>query len=214
VVKRSISKTEIDRLQRVLNMRLEMVMDGDNRRGIKVAWCRTGRSGMTLWDTTGCWRGMPEKIEAACYDGLAEDEKKRLAALSPQTFPSRDAALAWAVERGVFKTPKIALPVYDRIKKAGKPEDAIEMAALWVAHINAVLVGERAATDTVDCGRMLAFAQSRHVDVVADDETGTDGAEPTPAGGEPALASAAPASDAPASTAPAETAPEGDPHAG
>ncbi len=147
VVKKSVTKTELDRLQRVLNMRLEIVME-NGRRGIKVVWCRTGRSGMTLWDTTGCWRGMPEKIEAACYDGLAEEEKKRLAALSPQSFASRDAALAWAVERGVFTHTKAALPVYTKIKTAATPQDAQEMAALWVAHVNAVLVGERAATDT------------------------------------------------------------------
>ena len=72
VVKRSVTKTELDRLQRVLNMRLEMLMDPAGRRGIKVVWCRSGRNGLTLWDTTGCWRGMPEKLEAACYDGLAE----------------------------------------------------------------------------------------------------------------------------------------------
>ncbi len=176
VVKRSVTKTELDRLQRVLNMRLQMVLD-NGRRGIKVVWCRTGRSGLTLWDTTGCWRGMPEKIEAACYDGLAEDEKKRLADLSPQAFASRDAALAWAVERGVFTSPKAALPVYNRIKAAGNPQDAQEMAALWVGHINAVLVGERVATDTVDC------EQSRHVDVTAEEEPspgGAPAAEATP----------------------------------
>ena len=184
VVKRSVTKTELDRLQRVLNMRLQMVLENE-RRGIKVVWCRTGRSGLTLWDTTGCWRGMPEKIEAACYDGLAEDEKKRLADLSPQTFPGRDAALAWAVERGVFTSAKAALPVYNRIKAAGNPQDAQEMAALWVGHINAVLVGERAATDT------------SHVDVTAEEEP--------PAG-------SAPEPDAAVTPAAPETT-EGAPHA-
>jgi len=92
--------------------------------------------------------------------GWPSDEKKRLADMSPQSFPSREAALAWAVERGVFATAKAALPVYSRIKATGNPQDAPEMAALWVAHVNAVLLGERAANDT------------SHVDAASEDEPG------------------------------------------
>jgi hypothetical protein len=66
--------------------------------------------------------------------------------------------------------------------------DAPEMAALWVAHVNAVLLGERAANDT------------SHVDAAAEDEPGASHASIATL-----EAGAAPGPDLP----PADSAPEG-----
>jgi hypothetical protein len=67
VIKATISDTEIERLRRSLNVQLEIVIEG-SKRGVKVAWARQGRSGMTIFDDKNTWAGMPEKIEAAIYD--------------------------------------------------------------------------------------------------------------------------------------------------
>ena len=72
----SISAAELARLRRSLNMTLRVVIDDTGKRGLTVEWCRRGRSGITLWDDSGSFCGMPERIEAACYDGLSTDAEK------------------------------------------------------------------------------------------------------------------------------------------
>ena len=59
----TVSRTELARLQRSLNVQLRVVED-KGKRGIHVDWARRGRADLTLWDDTGIWKGMPEKIEA------------------------------------------------------------------------------------------------------------------------------------------------------
>ena len=54
----TVSRTELARLQRSLNVQLRSV-DDHGKRGLHVDWARRGRSGMTLWDDTGIWKGMP-----------------------------------------------------------------------------------------------------------------------------------------------------------
>jgi hypothetical protein len=71
VVTATLPKTELERLRRSLNVELHLVADeATQRRGVKVVWTRQAgaRSGMTLWDESGTWQGMPERIEAAIYD--------------------------------------------------------------------------------------------------------------------------------------------------
>ena len=51
----------------------------EGQAGIHVDWARRGRADLTLWDDTGIWKGMPEKIEQAIYGGLTEaDQLKHL----------------------------------------------------------------------------------------------------------------------------------------
>jgi hypothetical protein len=148
VVKESVSKTELARLTRSINMRLSIVRDGE-RRGIHIDWCRRGRSGATLWDATGTWAGMPEAIEAAAYDRLSPAEKKALSEATPELFPNPQAAAAWAVQRGAFKEADAALRAYHGVKSRGHPADAREMAALWVGHVTDRLQeGASGAADT------------------------------------------------------------------
>ncbi len=74
----TISQTELARLTRSINLQLQLVTEGANnqgRRGVKVIWARRGRSGMTIWDDSGYWNGICEKVEAAVYDGLSKTEQ-------------------------------------------------------------------------------------------------------------------------------------------
>lgn len=87
VTKATISDTEIERLRRSLNVQLEIVADV-TKRAVKVVWARQGRSGMTIYDDTGTWAGMPEKIEAAIYDGPIGDEARPTRSAAATSSPA------------------------------------------------------------------------------------------------------------------------------
>lgn len=131
----TVSALELVRLTRSINMQLQVVVTDNRRRGIKVTWCRSGRDGMTLWDESGKWIGMPEKIEAACYDGLSSDEMERKEVSAPETFASPEIAMAWGVEMGAFEDEAHARNAYDKIKREQTPQSARHMAALWNADV-------------------------------------------------------------------------------
>lgn len=134
VIRPSVSETELARLMRSLNLSLEMV-ESQGRHGVKVIWARRGRSDMVLWDDTGCWQGMPEKIEQAVYDGLTESERSNLDREEPLVFPSPEVALAWAVEQGAFDEESHARNTYEKLKRDYAPKTAHEMAALWISDV-------------------------------------------------------------------------------
>jgi hypothetical protein len=146
VVRATVSETERARLTRSINLQIEILQEntdpgrnvqGDGRRGIKVVWARRGRSGMTLWDETGSWVGMPEKIEEAVYGGLSQEEQDQIEQETPAVFPSSDKAIAWGFEQGVFQALQHARNAYEKLKVERKPADAYEMARLWVADVQA-----------------------------------------------------------------------------
>lgn len=134
VTKPILSKTERARLYRSLNLELHVVIE-EERRGVKVVWARRGRSGMTLWDDTGNWAGMPEKIEAAVYDGLTEADQQRIEKQTPGTFASPEQAIAWGVEQGAFKAIEHSRNAYDKLKRETNPAKAGDMWALWTADV-------------------------------------------------------------------------------
>ena len=141
----TVSQTELARLTRSINMQLEIVQDpstgsGQARRGVKVVWARRGRQGMELWDDTGTWWGMPEKIEAAVYDGLTEADQERIEEQIPDVFPNSETAIAWGLEQGAFKALQHARNGYEKLKREAQPQDAEEMARLWVANVQARLM--------------------------------------------------------------------------
>lgn len=140
----SISLVELTRLRRSLNLQLSVVKGGD-RRGVKVDWARRGRSGLTLWDETGCWRGMPERIEAAVYDGLSQAEQDGIARQTPASFSGPADAIAWGFEQGAFDDALHAQNAYEKVKREGAPATAAAMWALWVADVQRRLA-EREAT--------------------------------------------------------------------
>lgn len=133
----TVSSTERARLLRSLNLKLEVVEE-PTRRGIKVTWARRGRSYPeipVLWDTTGKWAGMPEKIEAAVYDGLTPQEQEQREKAAPATFASPEAAIAWGLERGAFQALQHARNAYNKLRETEQPQTAEEMATLWASAV-------------------------------------------------------------------------------
>jgi len=142
----SISTVELARLRRSLNLQLRVVEDGD-KRGIKIEWARCGRSNITLWDDTGRWRGMPERIETAVYGGLTVEDMERMESQTPAVFASADDAISWGFEQGAFRDAVHAKNSYDKLKAEKKPRSAGEMWSLWKAKVQAHLdeINEEAA---------------------------------------------------------------------
>ncbi|MFT5685226.1 MAG: hypothetical protein ACI8RZ_006175 [Myxococcota bacterium] len=134
VVRSTVSQTEIARLTRSINLQLQVVEDG-GRRGIQVIWARRGRCGITVWDDVGMWVGMPEKLEAAIYDGLTQNEQANIEAKTPKVFPNSETAISWGFEQEIFPSIEAARRVYMALKLEASPRSAREMAALWVAEV-------------------------------------------------------------------------------
>lgn len=131
----SISAVELARLRRSLNLELTMLADG-KRRGVRVTWARRGRSGLTLWDDSGRWLGMPEKIEAAVYDGLTIADQQEIEQRTPTSFTGPADAIAWGFEQGAFDDAVHAEAAYEKLKREEKPATAAAMWVLWVADVN------------------------------------------------------------------------------
>lgn len=134
VTKATVSATELVRLTRSINMHLEIVIQ-DAKRGAKVVWARRGRSGMTLWDESETWENMPERIEAAVYDGLTLGEMDRIELSAPEIFPSSEIAISWAMDQGAFDEIAHARNAYEKIKHERNPTNARQMATLWIADV-------------------------------------------------------------------------------
>ena len=136
VVRATVSQTELARLTRSINLQLQIVTEGD-RRGIEVVWARRGRAGLVLWDESGCWERMPEKLEEAVYGGLSAAEQRTIESKTPRVFPNSETAISWGQEQEAFANVEEARRAYEQIKKDGRPRSAHEMAALWVAEVRA-----------------------------------------------------------------------------
>lgn len=132
----TVSRTELARLTRSLNMMLRVVDEG-GKHGVYVDWARRGRSGVTVWDASGSWEGMPEAIEKAVYDGLTEGDRDRIENATPSGFANPSAAIAWGLEQGAFEALEHARNAYDVCKREHNPSTASEMWALWIADVTA-----------------------------------------------------------------------------
>lgn len=132
VIRPTVPETELERLKRSINLQLEVVQENE-RRGIKVVWARQGRHQITLWDETGRWLGMPERLEAAVYGGLPDQEKAETG--MPKQFANIEAAIAWGMSQGVFPDAGGARQAYDEVKQKKKPKTATEMASYWTAEV-------------------------------------------------------------------------------
>jgi len=133
VIRPTVPETELERLRRSLNLQLEIVQDGE-KRGVKVVWARQGREQITLWDETGRWLGMPERLEAAIYGGLPDQPEKTETTL-PKQFANINAALEWGMSQGVFQDTAGARQAYDEVKQKHKPKTATEMASYWTTEV-------------------------------------------------------------------------------
>jgi hypothetical protein len=113
------------------------IIEQNGKRGIEVMWARKGRSGIVIWDDAGNWKGMPEKIEAALYDGLTQKEQEQIEANTPMKFPNPETAISWGYEQGAFGTVEEAKLAYAEVRKEHQPQTAEEMATFWTAEVRA-----------------------------------------------------------------------------
>src|SRR5690606_7647141 len=123
-------QTELARLTRSINMQLQIV-ENEGKKGVHIAWARRGRSGMTLWDDTGSWEGMPERIEEAVYAGLSRDDQEAIEKAAPEVFPNAEVAISWGYEQGAFEALEHARNAYKKLKSERQPQSAREMATFW-----------------------------------------------------------------------------------
>jgi hypothetical protein len=106
-----------------------------------MVWARCGRCGVVLEDTAGYWKDMPEKIEAAVYDGLSEADMDRLEAEPPELFPSPVEAIRWGMDQvdangqPVFKDEAHAQNTYEKVRREKRPRSAREMRDMWVEQV-------------------------------------------------------------------------------
>lgn len=135
-VRATLSETERARLMRSINLQIELFRDASRDRfGARVTWARRGRSGIALWDEAGDWKGMPERIEAAVYDGLSTEEQDRIEQQAPESFPNAATAIAWGFDRKAFEALEHARNAYNKLKAEQKPQTAKAMRDLWVADV-------------------------------------------------------------------------------
>ena len=134
IIRSTVSQTEIARLTRSINMQLQIVQEG-SRWGIQVVWARRGRSGLTVWDESGTWLDMPERIEEAVYSDLSIEEQEEIERATPRVFQTAELAISWGFEQGAFSTVEEARRVYLALKDEVQPRSAAEMASLWVTEI-------------------------------------------------------------------------------
>ena len=142
----TISRTELARLTRSINLHLRIFETGD-KRAVKVEWARRGRSGMTLIDESGTWEGMPEKIEQAVYGGLSLADQDRIEQAMPTAFAGPEQAMAWSLDFGAFDNLPHARNAYDKLKREQKPKTAGEFWPLWIADCVARKASLMAAAD-------------------------------------------------------------------
>ena len=147
----TVSRTELARLTRSINLGLELTEGQGGQRGVKVTWARRGRAGLTLWDDTGTWEGMPEAIERAVYDGLTKADQDAIERQTPSSFAGPEQAIAWSVDAGAFESLPHARNAYDKVKREQKPGGASEMWALWLAECQG-RIAAKAAPATVEEG--------------------------------------------------------------
>lgn len=130
----TIPAVELARLRRSLNVSLRVVQD-HNVRGVHVDWARRGRSGFTLWDTSGTWAGMPRKLEKEIYDNLTAEQMDAIAKSKPIGFASVADAIGWGYEQGCFNDAVHAKNAYEELKRNTAPANASEMWELWIAEV-------------------------------------------------------------------------------
>jgi hypothetical protein len=144
VTRPTLSKTERARLYRSLNLELHVVEDPNGatgtssgrRRGIEVVWARQGRSGMKLWDDTGHWTGMPEKIEQAVYGGLSQAEQARIAQSTPAIFATPEAAIDWGMKQeGAFNALRHAKHAYEKLQRENPQAGDEQLSLLWIEDV-------------------------------------------------------------------------------
>jgi hypothetical protein len=115
------------------------VVQKNGKRGIRVVWSR-GNAGMTLWDESGRWAEMPERLEEAMYKNVSAADLR--ASQLPTSFSSLDEAVDWGVRFGRFPNKKAAKAAYDKLKAERTPKNAAEMWDMWIAEVAMSITAE------------------------------------------------------------------------
>lgn len=118
----SITTLELARLYRNINIKCEIILDKNGKRGVKVLEARGGRTGMTLWDDSGKWENIRARLEEAVWGGLTKEEQDKLVKEDSTNFTTPTQAVGWAwtysQEHGeFFKDAKHAENAYNELKK-------------------------------------------------------------------------------------------------
>jgi len=152
----SISETERERLRKFLNAELHVVVDKNGRRGIHVAWSRSGHGiGQTIYDTQenfdagSFWKGMPERIEALIFPTVVKGAPA-LAATTPdsaRSFANSEEAISWGMTKLNAPVEEVSA-IYGEVKAAAKPKSSREMWAAWVAEVEKRQMATTAAAST------------------------------------------------------------------
>jgi hypothetical protein len=132
--RQTVSMTERARLIKSLNLLLKAGRSENGQLGVHVRWARGGRSDITLWDDTGCWGGMPERVDEAVWGDLTAEERAQFAE-PPAYFKSVELAIAWGMEAGVFRDEAHVRNAYEKVKREAKPQNATQMRDAWVADV-------------------------------------------------------------------------------
>jgi hypothetical protein len=90
---------------------------------------------MILWDATGTWKGMPERIEQEVYGGLTVEDMERIEDSTPTTFAGPEQAIAWGWEQGCFRDAVHAQNAYNEVKTNAQPKSAAEMFTAWIQEV-------------------------------------------------------------------------------
>ena len=91
---------------------------------------------MTIWDESGTWEMMPEKLEEAMYEGLEQEQQAR----RESRFAGPDEAIAWGIEQRAFPNVKQARAAYENVKASHQPANASEMWELWTMEVHSRLI--------------------------------------------------------------------------
>lgn len=112
----SVSTLELSRIYRNINIKCEIVVDKSGKRGVKVLEARGGRTGITIWDDSGTWQNIRQRLEQEVWGGLTEQEQKEL--VDNVVLTSPEQAVAWAVEYApdLFKDNQHAINSYEKLK--------------------------------------------------------------------------------------------------
>ena len=124
----SITELELARLYRNINIKCEIVVDKNGKRGLKILEARRGRSGMTIWDDSGSWENIRERLEQEVWGGLTKEEQDTIE--QNVKFASKDQIIGWAMQQGdVYKDEQHAKNSYDKLKDELAKEMGSELTA-------------------------------------------------------------------------------------
>ena len=152
----SIPELELTRLMMDINLKLQIVVDKNERRGVKVLFARGGRTDFVIWDDSGNWEGIRERLLNEVWGGLTEEEQTQLEGAIPTGFKTGQEAKDWAWEYsqnngGDYKDAQHVLNSYNKVKadleaKLADTNEKLTSAlffSTWIEHVvNRTKIGE------------------------------------------------------------------------